>query len=203
MTSTIIHTRTAETSVTLHPLLAERWSPRAFSAEHHMSQQEVSALLEAARWAPSASNTQPWRFLVAHRGEADFALITEHLAHGNKAWAWRASLLVIAAARQVDDEGKPLPWAMYDTGQAMSALTMQAHSQDLFVHQMGGFDPEGIREAFALDTALTPVVVAAVGRHDPDVELPEQLAQREHAPRVRLPLNSLLMNRQSRDQTAA
>lgn len=195
MTSTTISIRTAETSVPLHHLLATRWSPRAFDPEHRLSHGEVAALLEAARWAPSASNSQPWRFLVAQRGDAHFALITQHLAPANTIWAWRASLLVLAAARQVDDEGRSLPWAMYDTGQAMSALTVQAHSQGLVVHQMGGFDPEGIGTAFNFDATLTPVVLAAIGRHDPTVELTEKLAERERAPRSRLPLESLLLQK--------
>ena len=203
MTLTILHTRAADTSVPVHPLLATRWSPRAFDPEHRMSDGQVTGMLEAARWAPSASNTQPWRFLVAHRGDANFALISEHLATANKVWAWRASMLIVAAAQQVDDEGNALPWAMYDTGQAMSALTMQAHDQDLVVHQMGGFDPEGISTTFNFDPTLTPVVVAAVGRHDPTLELPERLAEREQAPRVRLPLGSLLLQRHPISQQSA
>lgn len=193
MTLGILHTRTAETSTPLHPLLATRWSPRAFNPEHRMSAGETDALLEAARWAPSASNTQPWRFLVAHRGDANFSLIQEHLAPANKIWAWRASMLVLAAAQQIDDEGKALPWALYDTGQAMSALTVQAHSQNLVVHQMGGFDADGLRRALSFDEGLTPVVVAAVGLHDSTVELTEKLAERERAPRARLPLENLLL----------
>lgn len=202
MTTATTPTRIAETSVPLHPLLAARWSPRAFNQEHRISEEKVTALLEAARWAPSASNTQPWRFLVAHRGDADFTLIAELLAPGNHVWAWRASLLVVAAARHVDDEGKVLPWAMYDTGQSMSALTMQARSHELFVHQMGGFDADGMRRAFDMEANLSPVVVAAVGHHDPRIELPEYLAERERVPRSRLPLDSLMLRRHNEGRSA-
>ncbi|MGO1488966.1 MAG: nitroreductase family protein [Arachnia sp.] len=193
MTSTTLHTKAAETSVPLHTPLAERWSPRAFSATHQLREEEVTGLLEAARWAPSASNTQPWRFLVAHRDGADFDLIAEQLAAGNRVWAGNASILVLAAARQSDDNGNPLPWALYDTGQAVSALTIQAQTQGLIVHQMGGFDADGISKAFNLDATVTPVVVFAVGQHDPTAELPEKLAERETMPRHRLPLESLLI----------
>lgn len=186
--------RTASTAAPVHPLLAERWSPRGFDARHRLDSTTVTALLEAARWAPSANNTQPWRFLVTHRGDEPFDRLVGLLATGNRTWAPAASALVLVAAQTVDDTGRSLPWALYDTGQAVAALTVQAQAEGLFVHQMGGFDSDAAGQAFGLDPELAPLVVVAIGRRDPDAELPAALVAREQAPRARLPLTSLLID---------
>ncbi len=195
--------KTATTSVPVHPLLAERWSPRGFDTVHALREDDLTALLEAARWAPSANNSQPWRFLVTHRGEEAFDRLAELLAPGNRAWAPSASALVLVAAETADDTGQPRPWALYDTGQAVAALTVQAEATGLHTHQMGGFDAEGARAAFDLDDTLTPVVVLAVGRRDAAAELPEPLAAREQAPRTREPLEALLLSAPVADRRVA
>lgn len=184
----------AVTSVPVHPLLAQRWSPRGLDAGHELDERSVRALLEAARWAPSANNSQPWRFLVAHRGDQAFGRLLGTLAPGNRSWAHAASALVLVAARTIDDTGRPRQWALFDTGQAVAALSVQAEADGLSVHQMGGFDADAARSELALDTRLTPLVVIAVGRRDPDAELPEPLAARERAPRSREPLHALMLN---------
>jgi nitroreductase len=186
-------TRTATTSTPLHPLLADRWSPRAFDPTARLTGQQVGALLEAARWAPSAANSQPWRFLLAPRGSADFDRIFATLAPGNQAWAGAASALVVVAAATVDDSGTPAPWALYDTGQAVAHLSTQASHEGLSVHQMGGFDPAAVAQVFELDAALTPIVVLAIGNRSDVAGLPEPLAARETAPRTRLPLEHLML----------
>ena len=168
----------------LHPLLAARWSPRAFDATHTLSDADVDALLEAARWAPSASNSQPWRFAVALRGTPEHVAVVEALVGWNQQWAPAASALLVAAAVTVTDEGKPLRWAAYDTGQAVAHLSVQAQSMGLVVHQMGGFDVAAVTALLGGD--VTPHTVVAVGRHDPEAVLPESLAARETAPRTRL-----------------
>ncbi len=181
--------KTASTAVPLHPLLAGRWSPRALDPGHHLTDTQVTALLEAARWAPSASNSQPWRFAVALRGTASHAAVLAALAGGNRAWAHAASALVVAAAETHDADGAERPWAVYDTGQAVAHLSTQARWEGLSVHQMGGFDVRGI--AALLPDDVTPLVVLAVGRRDDTVELAEPFASRESAPRERLPLEAL------------
>src|ERR1700761_2850673 len=110
--------KSARTAVPVHPLLAERWSPRAFDQAHELDDAAVTALLEAARWAPSAANSQPWRFLVTHRGEQAHNQLFGALTPGNRAWAGAASALILVAARPAADGGDPQPWALYDTGQA-------------------------------------------------------------------------------------
>ena len=185
--------KTALTAVPVHPLLSERWSPRGFDRDHQVSDDDVAALLEAARWAPSAGNSQPWRFLVTRRGEQAHGQLFAALHPGNQEWAGAASALVLVAAGTTAGDGKPRPFALYDTGQAVAALVTQAQAHGLAAHQMGGFDGEQVRAAFGLDDTLTPVVVIAVGRTDPDAGLPAHLAARETAPRTRYPISDLLL----------
>ena len=185
--------KTASTSVAVHPLLAERWSPRGFDRAHEIGDEDLAALLEAARWAPSAQNSQPWRFLVTRRGEPAHDRLFAALAPGNRAWAGAASALILVAARTAGDDGRPQPWALYDTGQAVAALVTQAQADGLAVHQMGGFDTDAVRAGFGLADTLTPVVVLAVGCQDGAVGLPAPLAAREAAPRTRHPVSDLLL----------
>src|SRR5207302_10716242 len=154
----------ASTTVPVHPLLAERWSPRGFDRAHEIGDEALSALLEAARWAPSAGNSQPWRFLVTRRGEPAHDRLYAALAPGNQAWAGAASALILVAARTTGDDGRPQPWALYDTGQAVAALVTQAQADGLAVHQMGGFDTAAVRAALSPGDTLTPVGILAIGR---------------------------------------
>jgi nitroreductase len=185
--------KAASTTVPVHPLLAERWSPRGFDREHELGDEALTALLEAARWAPSSQNSQPWRFLVTRRGEDAHGRLFAALGPGNQAWAGVASALVLVAARTAAADGGPQRWALYDTGQAVAALVTQAQADGLSVHQIGGFDTAAVRADFGLDSTLTPIVILAIGRRDGTAELPEPLAAREAAPRARRPLGDLLL----------
>lgn len=184
--------KSAVTSVPLHPLLARRWSPRAFDQAHELSPQQVTALLEAARWAPSASNTQPWRFAVTYRGSAEHAAVLDTLSAGNRAWAHAASALIVVAAETVTADGAARPWAVYDAGQAVAHLSVQAGHEGLYVHQMGGFDRDRVG-ALLGGERITPLVVVAVGRRDAAPRLDGPLAGRELAARDRLPVEHLLL----------
>lgn len=186
-------TKTATTSTPLHPLLAERWSPRAFDPDHRLTEQQVTTLLEAARWAPSASNTQPWRFAVTLRGSAEHAAVLDALAPGNQAWAHTASALVVVAAETVRADGTGQPWAAYDTGQAVAHLSVQAQSEGFAVHQMGGFDRDRIAAALATTGVVMPLVVVAIGRRAEPARLAEPFASRETAARDRLPIQAMLL----------
>lgn len=195
--------KSATTAAPMHPLLAHRWSPRGFDQTHALDDHVVTALLEAARWAPSANNSQPWRFLVARRSEDAFDRLAGILAPGNRSWAPAASALLLVAAQTTDDSGRPRPWALYDTGQAVAALTVQAEADGLSVHQLGGFEVDGARNNFNLDETLTPVVVVAIGRHDPHAQLPAPLVVRERARRTREPLDALLLDDRPATRRAA
>jgi len=186
-------TSTTTAPPVLHDLLAQRRSPRGFSAERPVDAETMRVLLEAARWAPSANNSQPWRFGVALRGEPAFDALVAALAPGNQVWAPNAGALVLIAAQTVGDDGRERPWALYDAGQAAAHLTIQAQAEGLAVHQMGGFDPDAAGAVFGLDEHVRPVVVLAVGWHDPQAQLPEPFASRERAPRLRLPVDDLLL----------
>ena len=177
----------ATTEVPLHPLLAKRWSPRAFDRAHALAPEQLTALIEAARWAPSSNNTQPWRFLVTNRGETAFDELFDTLSPGNQQWAGAASALILVAAENTG------PFALYDTGLAVSNLVAQAGHEGLAVHQMGGFDKNAAIERFKLAESLQPVVVVAIGRHDAEAPLSATFAERERAPRTRRPVEEILL----------
>jgi nitroreductase len=185
--------RPAVTDADLHPILAGRWSPRGFDPQADVPDETLRTLLEAARWAASAGNSQPWRFLVARRGTPDFDAVFGALTGGNRQWAGAASVLIVAAAQTVNAEGAPMRWAQYDTGQAVAHLQAQAQVESLHVHQMGGFDPAALSASFELPETVEPLTVIAIGTHAPDADLPEPFASREVAERVRRPLDELLL----------
>ena len=185
--------KTATTSAPVHPLIAQRWSPRAFDHDHDLTETELRSVLEAARWAPSASNSQPWRFGVARRGSAEFSALVDALMPGNQPWAKYASVLLLVATETTGPDGGTRPWASYDAGQAAAHLSIQAEALGLSVHQLGGFDQSAAADIFELPLGVEPVVVVALGRRG-DIELlPEPYAGREHADRSRLRLDELLL----------
>ncbi|MDN4596896.1 nitroreductase family protein [Leifsonia virtsii] len=183
--------RTADVSAPLLPALVERWSPRSFDPTVGIDDVALRSALEAARWSPSANNSQPWRFIVARRGTEAFTTIVENLAGFNKAWASSAAVLVVAAAEVVDEDGNERRWAVYDLGQAVAHLTVQAHHDGLHAHQMGGFDAEGLRTAFGLEERFVPTSVTALGVLGDPEALPEPLRSRESAPRTRRALEEI------------
>lgn len=185
--------RAADTTSPILPVLAERWSPRGFDPTAVIDETTLTTILEAARWAPSASNMQPARFIVARRGSASFATIHEGLMGFNKAWADAASVLIVNVATLPIDDTRENPWARYDLGQAVAHLTIQAQHEGLHTHQLGGFDAAAIAAAFNLtaDQAVVSVTVLGV-LGDADALSPELYA-RESAPRTRKPLTELLL----------
>jgi nitroreductase len=176
----------------LYPLLANRWSPRAFDPFAVLTEAEVASLLEAARWAPSAGNTQPWRFVVGHRGDEAYKRIFTNLSTGNQRWAGRASLLLLGAHTVTTPIGA-LTHAAYDLGQAMAHLSVQATAMRLYVHQMAGFDTAGLRADLDLPDEVNPYIVVAVGRLGDPLSLPDDLRSREIDLRRRRPLAELLL----------
>jgi nitroreductase len=185
--------RSAITDAPLMPPLAERWSPRGFDATAVIDETSLTTILEAARWAPSASNTQPSRFIVARRGSASFAKIHDSMMGFNNAWADSASVLIADVAVRVAEDGRQLTWADYDLGQAVAHLSIQAQHEGLHTHQMGGFDAAEIANAFGLPGNHVVVSVIALGVLADVATLPAELLERESAPRTRKPLEELLL----------
>jgi nitroreductase len=186
-----IMNKTATTAHPILPLLAERWSPRAFTATK-IDATALGSLFEAARWAPSASNLQPWGFVHAAHGGAGFAAIVGSLAAGNVTWAQHAPLLVVGVAELTKADGSPNLYGRYDLGQSVAHLSIQAAALGLHLHQMAGFDSVRLREAVCLPASHEPVVVIAVGTVGEASQLPSPLDERERAPRSRKPLDSFV-----------
>ncbi|MEI6096952.1 MAG: nitroreductase family protein [Alphaproteobacteria bacterium] len=188
MTTSSAHARHAD-----HPIAAQflgRWSPRAFDGSA-MTQADMLTLLEAARWAPSASNLQPWRFVWALHGEAGFDAIAAALVPSNHGWAHKAAGLVVVASRTINpspDVTKPNRFHAFDTGAAWAHLALQAHLNGFFAHGMAGYDGATLASAIALPADHATHAVVAIGRHGDPATLPEALQARE-TPSGRLPLS--------------
>lgn len=183
----------ANTSVPIYPLLAERKSPRSFDESVKLTSDEIRALLEAARWAPSANNLQPWRFFVGQREDSVFINILDSLRPFNQSWARRASLLVLVTGVAKKDDGSENNTFMYDCGLAVSQFTLEAHSRGYVAHQMEGFEKDTAIQNFLIAPGLVPIVVVAIGKQSGVEQLDEATAQRELAPRVRKPLKEIVI----------
>ncbi|SDK30414.1 Nitroreductase [Actinopolyspora mzabensis] len=184
----------ADSSVPLHPLLAERWSPRALDPGVELTDKQFTALFEAARWAPSWGNTQPARYIAGRRGESTFDKLHGTLSRGNHGWAGNASALVLGVVKLTDDDGETLPYGEYGLGLATENLVLQAEGEGLVAHQMAGFDRAAAREAFGIPTDYEPMVVVAVGAAGDAEQLPERLREKEAAPRSRIPLTEFVFS---------
>jgi nitroreductase len=179
------------TPVSLHPLISKRWSPRAFDSRP-LSPETLAALLEAARWAPSSANEQPWRFVEVGREDDAREPLLAALSPGNRRWAERAPVLMVVAARALSGRtGRPNPHAWHDAGLATAQLLTQATALGIGAHVMGGFDPQVARDAVGIPEGFDPVSVIAIGFVAPAETLPDDLRERERAPRVRLPLREI------------
>ncbi|WIB60724.1 nitroreductase family protein [Curtobacterium sp. MCLR17_007] len=193
MTDVTTLSRSTDSSQPLVPLLEERWSPRSYDESATMTEAQLDAVLEAARWAPSAMNLQPRRFIAGRRGTETFRKINDNLLGFNAAWAFRASALVVGVLETVSDGGDERPFAQYDLGQSLAALTVQAHAEGLHVHQMAGIDAQGLRAAFDLPERFLPYTVTAIGTVAHPDQLDDKAAEREVAPRTRIPLDEVVL----------
>ena len=185
--------RSANTTSPILPVLAERWSPRGYDPAAVIDEATLTTVLEAARWAPSASNIQPSRYIVARRGSQSFGVIHAALMGFNKAWADAASVLIVNVTELAIDADRENPWARYDLGQAVAHLTIQAQHEGLHTHQMGGYDSAEIAAAFGLADTQAIVSITAIGVLASVDTLSPELLERESAPRTRKPLVDLLL----------
>src|SRR5262245_8988043 len=181
----------------IHELLSRRWSPRAF-AERSVEAEKLQSLFEAARWAPSSSNEQPWRFLVATKDQPDdHARLLDCLVEGNRKWAHRAPVLMLSVASlNFEDDGKPNRHAVHDTGLALENLLLQATALGLAAHPMAGFDVEKARSTCGIPSGFEPVAMIAVGYPGDPSLLPDRPRQREFKPRERKPASEFVFSSQ-------
>ena len=150
----------------IHPLLAARWSPTTFDAAAEVSSAEVESLLEAARWAPSAGNSQPWAFVVGRRSDEVHERLVAHLAPSTRRWVPAAGLLVANLAhRYVEDtDWEYSEFALYDLGQAVAHMTIQALALGFHVRQFRAFDRDGVAAEFGVPAHWEVTTMSAVGR---------------------------------------
>jgi nitroreductase len=176
----------------VHELISRRWSPRAFS-DALLEHEQLLSIFEAARWAASSKNEQPWSFVVATRDDAQgFQQLFGCLMPGNQGWAGQAATLVLAVAETRREDGTTNRYAMHDTALAVSNLILQATSMGFHAHQMGGFDREAASAEVGLPDTHDPVSMIAIGRAAGPDTLPEDLRERELQPRTRRPLNEFV-----------
>ena len=182
----------ADTSVSLHPLIADRWSPRAYDESATISADDLTAIFEAARWAPSAFNAQPWKFVLGLRGDENFKLISSVLVPFNQEWATKSSALVLANVNTFREDGNVNPTALYDTGLAVSLMTVEANHRGYDVHQMSGFDHDAAKSKFPLGAGIEPVTCIAIGKRTSPDSLSDEIKAREVAPRSRKALSEIV-----------
>jgi nitroreductase len=185
------HGRPAPTDLGIHPVISHRWSPRAISGEP-VELDKLKLILEAARWAPSSSNEQPWRFLVATTEEPEWlARLQGYLVEGN-AWAKAAPALIASTYRiTFSRNNRPNVSALRDLGAAEENLFLQAFAAGLVMHQMGGFDRHRLKQEL-LPEGFEPGTMIAIGYPGDPEELPENLREREHQPRKRKLLSEVV-----------
>ena len=185
-----IHTNRTPTHP-IHPLLLNRWSSRAMSPVK-MEEEEWLPLFEAARWAPSSYNDQPWRFLYAKRDSSFWPLFSNLLLESNQRWAKNASVLVVLISHKVfEKNGKPSKTHQFDAGAAWENLALEGASRNYVVHGMQGFDYEKARLSLKIPDDYQVEIMIAIGKKGKPDDLPEDLQAKE-TPSSRKPLKELI-----------
>jgi nitroreductase len=186
-------TKDAKTTYDILKVLKKRYSPRAFSTEV-VNEEFLNKMLEAARWAPSASNEQPWRFIVGVKSKGDnYDKIYNSLVEFNQIWCVSVPILIVVCTFKFSKSGDENKYRFYDAGQAAAYLTFQAASDGLYVHQMAGFDKKRISEDFHLPDEIEPSTTIAIGHLGNYLELPERMQRTELADRERKSFDEIII----------
>ena len=185
----ILDNRQPEYSI--HPAILNRYSPRVFKDEK-VTADELNIILEAAKWAPSSSNIQPWRFIVAPAGTKGFEKAFSCLHDFNQNWTKKASFLITIISALNDDKGLPNIHHSFDTGAAWENMAIQASDMDLVAHAMGGFDREAIKEKLNIPDDFQVECVVAIGKRTPLEEVPEEFKKGE-TPKGRKNLSEIVI----------
>jgi nitroreductase len=185
--------KASETQYPIEELLRHRWSPLAFSNQP-VEREKLCSVLEAARWAASSFNEQPWSFIVATKdNQAEFDRLLNCLAEGNQEWAKNAPVLMLSVAKlYFERNGVENRHAFHDVGAATASLAIEATALGLYVHQMAGFDVSKARETYSIPEGYEPVAAIALGYLGDPQSLSERLLKRELAPRTRKPLSEFV-----------
>lgn len=183
---------TRESEYPIDPLFLDRWSPRAFDTREAMPERDLLTILDAAHWAPSASNHQPWRFVYAHNGSPAFEQLLGLLVEFNQGWAKAASALVFIVSRTHSGdlgsgEQKPIASHSFDAGAAWGFLAVQAHIAGYRAHAMTGIHMQKVYETLGIPDGYHVEAAVAIGKHGDKEQLPEGLRARE-VPSQRKPL---------------
>lgn len=181
----------------IHDLITRRWSPYAFS-QRPVSDNDLRSLFEAARWAASSYNEQPWRYIVATSANAaEFDRLLSCLVEQNQAWARGAPVLALGCTSlNFALNGKPNAAAVHDLGLASATLTLEATSRGLFIHQMIGILPDKARQLYGIPEGVQPLTALAIGHAAEPDSLPEKYRERDLAPRKRKPLAEFVFGSQ-------
>jgi nitroreductase len=190
---TLIMEKPAITPHKLHELLRLRWSPRAF-ADKAVEKEKILRMLEAARWTPSSSNEQPWRFIIGSQGDETYQKIFDILVDFNQKWAFTAPVLLLALGNTRSKKKPDVKSNIYkyDVGQAVAHLTFQASADGLFVHQMGGLDKQKAAQIFEVPDDCEVLTAIAVGYMDSPERLPPKFEEMEYKQRSRQDLKEMV-----------
>ncbi len=178
----------------IHDLITSRWSPVAFDSKS-VDYDAIHLLFEAAKWAPSSRNVQPWRFIFATREMPEYKTLLSLLDEPNQVWAQTAPLLVLSLAQVISTyKNRPNRLAFYETGMAVANLLLQATHMGLHVHQMSGYDVERAKETLVIPTRYEPAAMMAVGYKGDPAQLPAKVAAWEKRERTRMEISKFLIS---------
>ncbi len=174
--------------MTLHPLLAGRWSARGYDSSAEIAPAALEAILEAGRWAPTGGGVQPVRFVVGLRGDATFTGIVDGLKRGNQSWAPAAAALIVLCTTDQPDEPKMHDYGAIDVGLAAGQMITQAQAEGVNAHPLGGFRADALTQRFAIPAGMRPLLILAIGLIADALSVDPEIAERDRRPRTRLPL---------------
>ncbi len=185
--------KTRNMTFEINPVIVNRWSPRSF-VPHDISDKDLFSLFESARWAPSSSNSQPWRFIYTKRNSENWNDFFNLLIDFNKQWcADAAALVVVVSRKNFENNEKPSITHQFDTGAAWENLAIQAVSQGLATHAMAGFDYDKARKTLQVPDGYEVMAMIAIGKRGPKEKLSPELQARE-IPNTRKPLSEIVMD---------
>ena len=183
----------AQTDYHIIDVMKRRWSPLSFNSDI-ISKENLNSIFEAARWAASAFNEQPWLYVYARKGTKGFDQLWDCLADGNKPWTKNANILFLSIAKTTfSKNGKPNVTALHDVGMANAQLMLQAMDYNIHTHLMGGFDPEKVKSLLSLKEHQVPICMGAMGYLGPIEQLDNNYAEREAADRSRKSINEFII----------